>query len=239
MYHFKWGDGTKQRLSSSPTATHTYTTPATRTPQLRVRDDRGAWSPWITIRIVAGNEPPVPMIDLPLETSQFGVGETVVLQGRGTDPESGELGGAKLSWTVLLHHDEHTHRLLGPLATRRTTLRAPAPESLAATETSWLQIRLTAKDPRGLTATAVRELHPRQVALTFASDPAGRELLVAGRRVTAPRTVTAWDGWSFPVEAPDQDGWTFASWSDGGAQQHTVRAPAAPQTYTATFATAP
>ena len=71
--------------------------------------------------------------------------------------------------------------------------------------------------------------------LTFASKPKGLTLSLNGTAFAAPRTWTSWEGWDVTVDAPAQAGYTFTSWSDGGAATHTIRTPATARTYTATY----
>ncbi len=78
--------------------------------------------------------------------------------------------------------------------------------------------------------------------VTVATNPAGLQVSVDGTTYTAPQ-VFQWVAGSqhtIGVSSP-QDGSgvrrVFGSWSDGGAQTHTVTAPAAATTYTAAFST--
>lgn len=84
-----------------------------------------------------------------------------------------------------------------------------------------------------------RVVSPRIVNLTFASKPSGRTLSLEGTTFAAPRTWTSWKGWDVTVDAPVQPGYTFQSWSEGGARSHTIRTPATATTYKATLRKAP
>ena len=57
--------------------------------------------------------------------------------------------------------------------------------------------------------------------------------------MTAPYSFTSWHGWVITLGAPNQTNtqgkWRFVSWSDGGAQVHTVTSPTVDTTLTATF----
>ena len=91
-----------------------------------------------------------------------------------------------------------------------------------------------------MTTTVTRDVQPNRVNVTFSTNPAGRDVVVAGTTYTAPKTLTSWQGYGIAVDARTQtDGsgntWNFQSWSDGGAAAHTIVTPAAPTTYTATF----
>jgi hypothetical protein len=193
-----------------------------------------------SVRIDAGNHPPAPVISSPATSHRFYVGEPIILDASATDPEDGALPETALSWEVIRHHDTHTHPFLPPTTGTGLQVTAPAPEDIYGTTTSYLEIFLTATDSRGLSRTVSQELRPHLVDIIFDTAPPGLRLEVAGSSIVAPATVTSWDGWQVPVNAPDQvdpsgQGATFVSWSDGGARSHEVATPSAPATYTATF----
>lgn len=187
------------------------------------------------------NQPPAASIDPPVGGTTFGVGETVTVTGTGSDPEDGSVPPARLEWTVLLHHDVHTHPFqsgTGP----GISFVAPAPEDLLAAANSFLEVHLRAEDSAGLLSPDVRlDLTPRKRNVTLSSVPAGARLTVNGEGLTAPVTFVSWEGWNLAVGAPGQvlaDGrkLAFATWSDGEAQTHTVTTPAADLARTASFA---
>jgi glucose/arabinose dehydrogenase/PKD repeat protein len=236
-YEWDFGDGSP--TTGGAQAGHTYTTAGTYTATLRVSDGRGG-EDTATVEIRAGNEAPAPTITSPAEGQRFGVGETIVLSGSASDPEDGPLPPSALSWEVIRHHDTHTHPFVPPTTGSPLEFTGPAPEDIHATTTSYLEVSLTATDSDGLSTTVTRDIDPRLVDLTFESIPTGLQIEVAGSMVTAPATVTSWDGWQVPVNAPDQtdpagSGVTFVSWSDGGTRAHDIATPAAPATYTARF----
>ncbi|HSF42941.1 MAG TPA: PQQ-dependent sugar dehydrogenase [Thermoanaerobaculia bacterium] len=243
-YGWDFGDGTAAERTSQPTVQHTYTKAGTFTATLRVRDNHGAVSVPATAQISPGNTPPVPEILTPTPGQLFTVGENVVLSGRAQDAEDGPFAGARLSWTVLLHHNnDHTHPYLGPVSGNNRKLIAPPPEDLFAAPQSRLEIRLTATDSQGLSATVSQFFEPKRVQLTFQTNPAGLQLLVGGVGITGPATVTSWEGYAFPVDAlPLQivggQVNVFQSWSDGGAATHTITTPPGGATYTANFTAA-
>lgn len=236
-YEWDFGDGSP--AASGATASHTYTTQGTFTATLTVRDGRGGVGT-DTLRIDAGNNPPAPSITNPSPSKLFRVGETITLSGGATDPEDGTLPATSLSWEVLRHHDTHTHPWVEPTSGNNVPLQAPAPEDLTATTTSYLEIRLTATDSRGLSRTVTQDLDPRLVSITFDTQPGGRRVEVLGQSFTAPADITSWDGWGLAVNAPNQQDalgnpLVFAAWSDGGARTHTITTPASPATYVATY----
>ena len=237
-YDWNFGDGSahaERRRASS----HTYTQAGIFTATL-TRVGR----PWrhghCDGQDPAGNKPPAVTVSSPVAGQRFSVGETIALTGFASDPEDGPLPASALTWMVVRHHDTHTHPFLPPTAGDHVNIVGPTPEDINATATSYLEVTLTATDSDGLSTTVSRDLLPRTVDLTFATEPPGVALEVAGSPVVGPATVTSWDGWRIPVVAPDQaevggSGVTFVSWSDGGARAHDITSPATPATYTARF----
>ena len=239
-YVWNFGDGSPTVTTATPTTSHTYTAAGTFTATLTVRDQRGAASPAASVRIDPGNTPPQVTIDSPTTTARFAVGETITLSATATDAEDGPLPASSLSWRVLRHHDTHTHPFLAPTPGNDVPIEQPAPEDLGSGIDGFLRIHLTATDSSGVATTVTRDVLPRKVDLTFATSPAGRQVVVSGTTYTGPSTVTSWAGHTISVDAPAQtDGsgtsWSFQSWSDGGAAAHSFATPATPTTYTATF----
>lgn len=239
-YIWDFGDGSPVRETSQPTTSYTYNTVGTFTATLRVRDNRGATSAPVTIRIGAGNTPPTPQITAPTTSLRFAVGQTITLQGQATDAQDGTLPDSSLRWRIILHHNEHTHPFLQPTTGNNITFTAPAPEDLAATTSNYLEIELTATDSQGLTTVITQELRPKLVDVTLNTQPSGLRLEVNGTSIVAPRTLTSWQGYALNVNAPTQidssgQAYSLTSWSDGGAAAHTIVTPATPASYTATF----
>lgn len=236
-YEWDFGDGSP--TATGATTSHRYTMVGTFTATLRVRDNRGGEGT-DTVRIDAGNTPPRPTIELPAEGTTFAVGQSINLRGSAIDDQDGQLADSRLSWTVVRHHEAHTHPFLSPTPGNNIPITGPAPEDLAATTTTHLEIQLTATDLHGLSATVIRNIHPRKVNVTFQTSPSGLSVDVSGTSVTGPTTIVSWEAWDLNVNAPDQvDGsdraWTFSSWSDGGAVGHIITTPPSPASYTANF----
>ncbi len=236
-YEWDFGDGSAK--STSAKTTHTYASAGSYTATLRVRDSKASTAA-ATVRIDVGNTPPTPTITAPTASTRFRVGQSLTLQGSATDAQDGTLSDARLSWTVLLHHDNHTHPFLGPTTGNNVVFTAPGPEDLAATKNSFLEIQLTATDSQGLSSTVKHNLLPKQVDVTFATNPTGLKLGVNGTTLTAPASLTSWEGYTLNVNAPAQTGsldrtYLFTSWSDGGAAAHKIITPSSAATYTAKY----
>lgn len=236
-YDWNFGDGSTHGTGVSPQ--HTYTTDATRTVTLTVSDGKGG-TDTETLTITVGNTQPSATIVSPASGALFNVGQTITLQGTGTDAEDGTIPDEDMTWNVILHHDTHTHPFVTNETGNNVQFTAPAPEDLAAAANSYLEIQLTVTDSEGLSRTVTRNFQPRKVNLTFNTVPAGLMLTVEERTLTGPTTVTSWAGWQIQVEAPSPQTlsgqtYTFGSWSDSGAAAHTITTPSSTQTYTATF----
>ena len=235
------GDGTFGD-ATTPTASYTYTSSGTYTASLRVTDDRGATNP-ASVTITVGNTAPVAVIDSPSATLTWQVGQTITFSGHATDAQDVTIPSSGLTWSVILHHcatqtNCHTH----PIQTFTGVAGGsfPAPDHAYP---CWLEIQLTATDSGGLTSTASLRLDPKTVVLTFRTNPAGLKLTDLAVNSTAqatPFSTTVVVGSNNSVSAPspqtvNRSTYNFTSWSDGGAQSHTIVAPAANTTYTATY----
>jgi glucose/arabinose dehydrogenase len=237
------GDGTFGDATTA-TAAWTYTTPGSYTARLKVTDSRGLASDPVSVTITAGNSPPTAVIDTPAPARTWTVGDTIGFSGHAGDPQDGTLPATGLSWSLILHHcatatDCHTHAVQDFDGVASGSFSAPDHEYPA-----WIELRLTATDSGGLTDTASVRLDPQTVDLSFQSNPAGLQLTVGSGAATTPFTRKVIVGSRNTIAAPltqalNGTGYEFVSWSDGGAAQHDVIAPATAATYTATYQPAP
>ncbi|MDX6666640.1 MAG: hypothetical protein QOK04_20, partial [Solirubrobacteraceae bacterium] len=162
--------------STAATPSYTYTTAGTYTARLRVTDSSGATAT-DSVTITVGS-PPTATIASPASTLTWKVGDTINFSGSASDPQDGQLPPSALSWTVLLHHcfdpnTCHTHQL--------QTFNGVSSGSFAAPDhdyPSYLEIQLTATDSSGLKDTKTVRLDPQTVALSFASQPSGMQVVV-------------------------------------------------------------
>jgi PKD repeat protein len=188
-----------------------------------------------------GNQPPSPTISSPASTLTWKVGDLITFSGQATDPEDGALPASSLNWTLILHHCDptgqtcHTHDLQTFTGVSSGSFNAPDHGY-----PSHLEIRLTATDSQGLSASTSVTIEPQPVTLTFASSPSGLQAVVDGTSQATPFNVTAIVGSIHSISAPATQTlggttYTFSSWSDGGAATHNIVAPATATTYTATY----
>ena len=238
------GDGQFDNSTQiAPTAT--YVSSGAITVGLRVTNSQDAGASK-TLVVHPGNTPPSPTITAPAPGTLFQAGETIVFSGSASDAESGAIGAAGLSWLVTLKHcavgnpsDCHSHFAQQLNGVAGGTITMPDHEYPA-----FLEMRLTATDPQGLSAETTTEIHPETTTISFTSNPSGLKIAVYSSVVATPFTRTVMVGAQTTISAvtPQTIGattHTFSSWSDGGAQTHTITAGSLPQTFTATFSSAP
>ena len=223
--------------STSPTPSFTYTQAATYTPELKVSDPSGATGV-SSVTITAGNTPPDATIDSPAAGTTWRVGDTIAFSGHAVDDQNGSLPASAHSWSLILHHCPstcHEHPLQTFTGTSSGSFVAPDHEY-----PSHLELRLTATDSGGLSDTASTLLYPQTVQLGFASQPSGLSLTVGSTSQPTPFSKTVITGSTVSLSANSPQAlsgqtYQFVSWSDGGAQTHSVVANN-PATYTAAFA---
>jgi PKD repeat protein len=240
---YQWdldGDGQYDDGTGS-TVTHTYDEEGTYDARLRVTEDRADPLDDVSdvVRITAGNDPPVPVIDAPAGGTSAAVGETVTFAGHATDPQDGTLPDSALSWRLDMHHCPATcHLHPGQEAWSGTdgdSFEVPDHEF-----PSHLELILKAEDSQGVSATTSVRIDYQTTMLSFDTEPSGLRLSVNGDEDVTPfqRQVAVGATTSLTAPATQQLGGEtlgFRSWSDGGARTHQFAAPSGPAAYTATY----
>ena len=181
------------------------------------------------------------MIDTPAVGTTWKVGDLIAFTGHATRSRAGDAAGVGLSWSLVIQHCPstcHSHTIQSWPGVASGSFTTPDHE-----HPSYLELKLTATDAGGLATTTTLRLDPQTVVLSFASSPSGLQLAVNAATQATPFTRTVIVGSQNSVSAPSpqsQSGtsYLYSSWSDGGAQTHTLAAPATPTTYTATYTAA-
>lgn len=217
--------------------------------QLTVNDGAGGTSSTAPLRIVSGNRAPTATITAPLDETHYDAGDTFFYSGTGSDPEDGALGCSAMSWSVVFHHEGHTHPFLGPIeGVCNGSFTIPRTGEVSAS--TYFEITLTATDsgaPLGSSATLSTatsiQVRPNTATMTFNTAPnPNLQFTLDGALLQAPQSVVGVADFlrtlSTPALqlAPDGRTYAFLSWSDGGLQTHTLVTPALDTTYTASFA---
>ena len=204
----------------------------------RVTNDFGNVLSNEAVLTVSTNGAPTGTITQPSAGALYSGGSVIAYAGTATDPQDGTLPASAFTWRVDFHHADHVHPFIAP-----TTGAAGGSFTIPTTGHTeanvWYRIYLTVQDSGGLTHTTQRDVLPRIVRLTLATNPAGLQVNLDGQPVTTPLAFDGVVGIVRNLEATTQvSGGTtyeFVSWSDGGAARHDVSTPAAATTYTATF----
>ncbi|WP_350278833.1 PQQ-dependent sugar dehydrogenase [Kribbella sp. HUAS MG21] len=221
--------------STAAVVQHTYTTTGTKTVRLRVSD--GQATSTATTEINVANTAPTATITSPGPATTWKVGDAIDFSGSATDPEQGTLPASALTWSLVMHHcpsDCHTHTITS-ISGATGSFTAPDHEY-----PSYLELKLTARDAQGLTDTKSVRLDPKMVPLTFTSSPAGLPVTVLNKSGRSPVNGTTIVGSSVsvsadPVQTVANQVYRFGLWSDGGARDHNLVAPAGATTYTANY----
>jgi len=187
-YLWEFGDS---QTSNAANPSHTYVaaTVQTYTVKLTVTTNTNQSSS-STVKVTIGSLPPTATIQSPTNGTGVFPGQTIVYQGSATDPENWTIPSAGLSWTIVLHHNDHVHTQLfttGPtgsvaiqyhgIGTYSYEFRLTATDSSGLTHSTSVTLPVLSdttppSDPSGLVATAVGS---SQINLTWtaASDNSG------------------------------------------------------------------
>ena len=187
----------------------------------------------------------------------FKVGEEFVLTGTGVDRAGKELPYYDLSWSVNLYSKgadggKMTQRKIAGQKGRDLYFEIPEPESIAESETGFIEVTLTAKDEKeGLKSTKTMIMQPSHVDVRFESEPAGMYVMANGEQIQTPTTLTLWRKQTIELDSPGSqkkrgDVYNWWSWSDEHGnkvftQSHTYIVPRATESriIKATFGVGP
>jgi glucose/arabinose dehydrogenase len=190
---------------------------------------------------VSENTNPVATITSPANNSTYRAGNVINFMGTGTDAEDGSLPPSAFSWSVLFHHDAHTHP--GPSVTvssSGTTGSFTIPTLGETAANVWYELILTVTDSNGSTNTSSVRLNPITSTLTLASSPSGLQVKLDDQPVTAPYSVLAVSGMvrTLDVVTPQTlngSTYVFGRWNNTTTQRQDITISDNATTYTATF----
>ena len=238
-YTWNFGDGSAP--ATGVTTAHTYTAAGPYTATLIVNDGQGGTDS--AMLVISVGTPPVAVINNPVTGTFYNAGDTVLYSGSGTDADDGTLPASAFSWTILFHHDNHTHPFLGPIAgvTGGSFQISQAGE---ASPNTWYRIHLTVTDSTGLSQEVTRDITPRKATLTLAANIPGISLTLDGQPGATPLAFESVVGFLRTIGAPSPQfvgniEYRFVAWSDGGAATHQIQTSATATTYTALYEVVP
>ncbi|GAB3225092.1 PQQ-dependent sugar dehydrogenase [Spirosoma arcticum] len=198
-----------------------------------------------TLTVTAPNARPVARIIQPASSLTWSVGDVVRFSGEATDAEDGILPVSTYRWEARFYHkdgpnDEHWHPgpgLPGGVASGTFV----ADNGGETSPNIWFRLLLTVTDAQGRTGVDSVDIYPNKVVLTATANIPGLQLVLGTQR-TAPFSGTFVVNTAVNLQAPSPqvtggNSYTFTGWSQGGAANQTLRAPATNTTYTATYGT--
>ena len=154
-------------IAGATTATYGFTTAfADNGARFRavVRNGSGTATSGEAVLTVRNQTAPVATITAPVNFSLTSKGEVIAFAGRGHDPVDGDLPASRLSWTIVFHHQEHTHPFIGPVSGASGTFTIP---TVGETDpVQWYRVYLTVTDSAGLTGTTFVDIYPRIASIT-------------------------------------------------------------------------
>jgi glucose/arabinose dehydrogenase len=233
-YLWAYGDG---QTSTAPDPQHTYANAGLYQARLTVSD--GVNSTISTpIAINVGNKPVVTVLTTPSSGGLFRAGDVIAYSGQATDIEDGSLSASAFSWTIDFLHEGHVHPGTPITGVTSGSFTIPTSGHDFSGFTRY-RITLTVTDSDGLQSSQSAAVFPDKINLTFETAPGGLTLYVDGIAYQGPFVYDTLVGFTHTIEARDQtvstSTYTFASWSDGGAQSHQIAVPESDQSYLATY----
>jgi glucose/arabinose dehydrogenase len=242
-YLWNFGDGTTS-TEKSPTRTFS-TAGAFSTYAVTLTVSDGAKTSKATQTITVGSTPPTATIEMVDDKITYNAGDTLtfkVADDSGLDPEDGPLPASAYKWTVVFHHNEHTHPFVDNIDGPTGTITVPrSRDQLAST---FYRITLTVTDSSGLKTTTSVDVHPNTVDFSVNASNPGAAFTIDGTRQVGSFSEKAVVGVQYVVDAPSTQSingspWIFGSWSDGQPQSHTITVPANNAGYSVSFLPAP
>ncbi len=198
----------------------------------------------MVLRVVQGQRP-VARIRQPITGATYRGGSTIAYAGAAVNTSQQPVAGAKLTWWIDFHHDDHTHPALDPV-TGPTAGAYTVPRVGETATNVFYRVHLRATDVTGLTSETFADVKPELSTVTIGSKPEGAMLTLdgqprqAGFKVEAVtgtvRTLAVKPYWATP-EGFSQ----FSGWSNGQKTPSLTyeTPPGSGATLTATYSTLP
>jgi glucose/arabinose dehydrogenase len=238
---YEWdleGDGSFEPATTTKVRTKAFSAEHNATVAVRVKDPSGA-SSVDRVTVYPYDTPPKALIVEPLSTLEWAVGDPISFEGEAWDEEDSVVPTTSLDWSTRLFHCPsgcHAHPLQAFPAVASGSFPAPDHEY-----PSHIEVRLTATDSRGLSASQAVDIYPQTVQLSIAASTPGLTVGAGSKVAPAPFGLTVIKESSVSLVAPatqqlDGRAYTWQGWSDEGERVHSVTAEA-PARYEAIYST--
>jgi glucose/arabinose dehydrogenase/PKD repeat protein len=242
-YQWDFGDGSSQD-TTVPTAQHVYSDNQNRTVSLTVVDSKGATSVPATLTVYPQNTAPIGSIVLTNQTAaqrdHYYAGDGWQYQAQNvTDAQDGALPASSIQWSVVFHHQTHTHPFLSNLpAGLGGTFNIPPGNEPDPVQ--WYRVHMKITDSRGQSVDITRDIFPATATITLMTFPPGGKILFEDGPRQTPFTVTRVINFQLPIDAADPQtiggvSQPFAGWSIGGPKSQIFNMPATATTLTAFY----
>jgi glucose/arabinose dehydrogenase len=182
-YAWTFGDGA---TNSSANPTHQYAANGKYNVVLTVKDPSGATDS-ASLVITVGSTPPQPTIATPADGTKANVGDTINFSGSAFDPDDGNLPASALHWSVILHHETHTHDVLEVSGVTSGSFTVEAHDTTA---DFYYELKLTATDSSGLTGSKSVFVYPIIVACPTPTSSTGVVICTPANGSTVNSTFT-------------------------------------------------
>jgi glucose/arabinose dehydrogenase len=206
-----------------------------------VSNDFGAIVSNGAVLTVTTSTPPTAKITSPSADIRFVAGQTITVNGLGTDPESGVLPGSAMTWTVDYHTGSAPPRPF-VTATTGTSVTFTVPTLTPYTRADvFYRITLTVTDPTGYTDTTTLDLQPQTALVTVAATSADASVTVDGQPMGQIDKFTGVAGLQRTLSVPasvTENGQVlpFIGWFDGETSPtRTISSPSQDTTYLAIY----
>ncbi|CAN5379540.1 hypothetical protein BH09PLA1_BH09PLA1_35040 [soil metagenome] len=192
---------------------------------------------------VTQNTRPVPVIISPTIGTTYRGGQEIFFAGAATDVQDPKIPPSAFTWSVDLHHDQHSHPFMPP--TSGSTDGSFTIASVGETSPNvFYRIMLTVTDSGGLKQSVTRDIAPRTANLTLNANLPGLSVSLDGQPRALPTTIAGVEGISRSLDAPATQvvggkTYQFVGWSDGGAPLHAISFPSTDASYTAFYRVEP
>ncbi|MFZ4635347.1 MAG: PQQ-dependent sugar dehydrogenase [Saprospiraceae bacterium] len=150
---------------------------------------------------VSANQRPQPQITVPDTSFRYRGGSVIPFAGLATDPEEGVLDSARLSWSVVFFHDNHTH----PGLSAQSGLYNGSFPTPAQGETSpnvFYRIYLNATDTNGFAKSVYQDVQPLKSTLRVTANIPNATLQMDGTQYDLPADVLSVAGIRRQLNAP-------------------------------------
>jgi glucose/arabinose dehydrogenase len=180
---------------------------------------------------------PVVTITSPSSTQLYAAGDTISYSATAT-VNGNRLPDSAFSWTIVFHHDDHTHPFLGPInGVSSGTFAIPTRGEVS--DNVWYRINVTVT-ANGQSRTIFTDVKPKKSSVQIQTAPVGLKVTVDGQPKTAPYSFIGVQGMvrDLGAESPqvlNGKTYEFTGWSHNRTKEHPFIVPSSNSLLTANF----